>query len=110
MALIKTEKTHITVGKRTDTVPLPAYAPALTSRISPMNEDQIKGSIKDVAGIAQEKFGRLVGSRQQQVKGIELQCKGRAQINFGCEAALVDATRYDEETAKRRARWVNSRG
>jgi uncharacterized protein YjbJ (UPF0337 family) len=75
-----------------------------------MNKDQIKGGIKHVAGIAQELFGRLVGSWQQQVKGIKLQCKGRAQINLGYEEALVEAVRHDEEIAKRRAFWVNSRG
>ena len=75
-----------------------------------MNNDQIKGSIKDIAGIAQERFGKLFGSRQQQVKGVELQCKGKAQINLGYEKALVEAVRYDEETANRRALWEKSRG
>ena len=73
-----------------------------------MNKDQIKGRIKNVAGVAQEQFGSLVGSRQQQVKGIELQCRARAQMNLGREAALMNADRYD--SAKRRALWVNGRG
>lgn len=48
-----------------------------------MNSDQIKGSVKDVAGKAQRKLGEAVGSTDQQVKGALNQAEGRAQKAVG---------------------------
>ncbi|MBI3188578.1 MAG: CsbD family protein, partial [Gammaproteobacteria bacterium] len=35
-----------------------------------MNKHQVKGEIKEVVGKAQEEIGKLVGSKEQQVKGL----------------------------------------
>lgn len=44
-----------------------------------MNQDQIKGSIKDTAGKIQEKVGEMTGSQEQQNKGAEKQ--GEAKVD-----------------------------
>ncbi len=48
-----------------------------------MNSDQIKGSVKDVAGKAQRKLGETIGSTEQQVKGAATQVEGKAQKAMG---------------------------
>lgn len=48
-----------------------------------MNSDQIKGSVKDVAGKAQRKLGEAIGSTEQQVKGAATQVEGKAQKAMG---------------------------
>lgn len=48
-----------------------------------MNSDQVKGSLKDVAGKAQRKLGEAVGSTEQQVKGAATQVEGKAQKTIG---------------------------
>lgn len=35
-----------------------------------MNQNQVKGALKDVAGKVQEEVGKLVGSKEQQAKGL----------------------------------------
>ncbi|MDR7297792.1 uncharacterized protein YjbJ (UPF0337 family) [Pelomonas aquatica] len=57
-----------------------------------MNTDQIKGSVKDVAGKAQRKLGEAVGSTEQQVKGAATQVKGKGQKAVGnVKEAVKDA-------------------
>ena len=48
-----------------------------------MNTDQIKGSVKDVAGKAQRKLGEAIGRTDQQVKGAATQVEGKAQKAVG---------------------------
>ena len=48
-----------------------------------MNKDQIKGAVKDAAGKVQEKAGELIGSREQEAKGIAKQVEGTAQKSYG---------------------------
>ena len=48
-----------------------------------MNKDQLKGSVKDVAGKAQEKMGELTGSDKQQIKGLKNQAEGKIQKGVG---------------------------
>ena len=48
-----------------------------------MNKDQVKGTIKDVAGKAQEKAGELTGSEKQQIKGLKNQAEGKIQKGVG---------------------------
>jgi uncharacterized protein YjbJ (UPF0337 family) len=48
-----------------------------------MNQDQVKGAVKNVVGKVQEKAGKLVGSNDQQVKGISKQISGKSQENVG---------------------------
>lgn len=57
-----------------------------------MNSDQIKGSVKDVAGKAQRKLGEAIGSTKQQVKGAATQVEGKAQKAVGdVREAVKDA-------------------
>ncbi|KQY88854.1 CsbD family protein [Pelomonas sp. Root1444] len=57
-----------------------------------MNTDQIKGSVKDVAGKAQRKLGEAVGSTEQQVKGAATQVEGKGQKAVGnVKEAVKDA-------------------
>lgn len=44
-----------------------------------MNKDQVKGTVKDIAGKVQEKAGEMVGNKEQQVKGIVKQVEGHGQ-------------------------------
>ena len=48
-----------------------------------MNKHQLKGSVKDIAGQAQEKVGELTGSEKQQIKGLKNQVKGKVQKGVG---------------------------
>ena len=60
-----------------------------------MNQDQIKGSAKEVAGKIQQGVGRAIDSKEQQAKGLGKQVEGNAQKNFG---NLKEAVK---DTAKR---------
>ena len=44
-----------------------------------MNKDQVKGTVKDIAGKVQEKTGQALGSKEQQVKGVIKQVEGQSQ-------------------------------
>ena len=48
-----------------------------------MNKDQINGVAKDLAGKVQEAAGKVVGSKEQQVKGLNKQISGKAEKNYG---------------------------
>ncbi|MEO8542415.1 MAG: CsbD family protein [Burkholderiaceae bacterium] len=48
-----------------------------------MNRDQIKGATKDAAGKVQQKTGELIGSKEQQAKGLGKQVEGKMQKNLG---------------------------
>ena len=54
-----------------------------------MNKDQVKGILKDVAGKVQEKVGKLVGSKEQQVKGLGKQISGNAEKTYGDAKEVV---------------------
>lgn len=57
-----------------------------------MNKDQLKGSVKDIAGKAQEKVGEITGSEKQQIKGLKNQAEGKIQKGVGdVKEALHDA-------------------
>lgn len=57
-----------------------------------MNSDQIKGSVKDVAGKAQRKLGEAIGSTEHQVKGAATQVEGKVQKAVGdAREAVKDA-------------------
>jgi uncharacterized protein YjbJ (UPF0337 family) len=58
-----------------------------------MNKDQVKGTLKDIGGKTQQEAGKLVGSREQQVKDLQNQAKGPAwsdltglRVSFGASA------------------------
>ena len=58
-----------------------------------MNKDQVKGTVKNLAGQMQEEAGKLVGSAHQQVKGLNKQGEGKAQKNLGDLKGVVKDTR-----------------
>jgi uncharacterized protein YjbJ (UPF0337 family) len=57
-----------------------------------MNKDQIKGTLKNLTGKAQEETGKLVGSKVQQAKGVHKQVVGQGQQALGdAKEAVKDA-------------------
>jgi uncharacterized protein YjbJ (UPF0337 family) len=48
-----------------------------------MNQDQIKGNLKDAAGKLQQKTGELLGDGKQQDKGAEKRVEGQVQKVVG---------------------------
>ena len=48
-----------------------------------MNKNQVKGAVKDIAGKVQEEAGKLVGSKDQQAKGLNKQISGKAEKAYG---------------------------
>lgn len=58
-----------------------------------MNEDQIKGAVKKIAGKVQEDFGKMVGNKEQQNKGVRKQVIGNAQQNYGKAIEAVKNSR-----------------
>lgn len=48
-----------------------------------MNKDQAQGAAKDLGGKIQEEFGKLVGSKEQEAKGLKNQVKGKVQQHVG---------------------------
>jgi len=57
-----------------------------------VNKDQVKGTFKDLAGKTQEQAGKLVGSKEQQVKGLLKQAEGKAEKTFGDVKEVVKDT------------------
>ena len=59
-----------------------------------MNKDQVKGSVKEVAGKVQAGVGRAIGNKEQEVKGHVREAEGKAQHVVGDAKNLIkDATR-----------------
>lgn len=48
-----------------------------------MNKDQVKGAIKNFEGKVQEEAGKLVGSKEQQIKGMSKQVAGKTEQKYG---------------------------
>ena len=48
-----------------------------------MNQNQVKGTAKDIAGKAQEKLGEVTDNGTQQAKGMAKQVEGKAQRAMG---------------------------
>ena len=48
-----------------------------------MNKDQVKGALKEAGGKVQDTAGKMVGSKEQQAKGVSTQVTGRVQKNVG---------------------------
>jgi uncharacterized protein YjbJ (UPF0337 family) len=59
-----------------------------------MNKNQIKGSVKDVAGKVQQKVGQATGNTTQQVKGVAKQIAGKVQKGGGnIQQAAADSAK-----------------
>jgi uncharacterized protein YjbJ (UPF0337 family) len=57
-----------------------------------MNKDQVTGTVKEAAGKVQQKTGQLIGSRNQQAKGIAKQIDGKIEQTVGdVKEVLKDA-------------------
>lgn len=57
-----------------------------------MNKDQVKGAAKNIGGKIQENAGKLVGSTEQQLKGLKNQAEGEVQQKIGdLKEAVKDA-------------------
>lgn len=54
-----------------------------------MNEDQVKGVAKDIAGKVQETAGEVVGSKDQQAKGLAKQVEGKTEKTLGDAKEVV---------------------
>ena len=48
-----------------------------------MNQDQVKGAAKDVAGKAQKEMGKALDDHEQQAKGAAHQAEGKVQKAAG---------------------------
>lgn len=48
-----------------------------------MNQDQVKGAGKDLAGKVQEEAGKVTGDKAQQTKGLGKQISGKVQKGIG---------------------------
>lgn len=48
-----------------------------------MNKDQAKGHMKDIAGKARQKIGKLTGNRSEQAKGMANRAEGKVQKAVG---------------------------
>jgi uncharacterized protein YjbJ (UPF0337 family) len=54
-----------------------------------MNEDQVKGTLKDIGGKIQETAGKVTGSTETQAKGLANQVEGKTQANLGDAKEVV---------------------
>lgn len=54
-----------------------------------MNEDQVKGTAKDIAGKVQEGVGKAVDSKEQQAKGLAKQVEGKGQKALGDAKEII---------------------
>jgi uncharacterized protein YjbJ (UPF0337 family) len=48
-----------------------------------MNKDQIKGTVKDIVGKAQEAAGKAIDNKEMQLKGMHKQVVGKAEKTIG---------------------------
>lgn len=48
-----------------------------------MNNDQVKGFVKNIVGKVQEEAGKLIGNKDLQAKGVKKQLSGKTQIIYG---------------------------
>jgi uncharacterized protein YjbJ (UPF0337 family) len=60
-----------------------------------MNEDQVKGVAKIVAGKVQEETDNLIGSAEQVVKGLIRQVAGKAQKGHGDVMETIEDFKKD---------------
>ncbi|MBC7513296.1 MAG: CsbD family protein [Herminiimonas sp.] len=54
-----------------------------------MNENQVKGVAKDIAGKVQETVGQAIDSKDQQAKGLAKQVEGKAEKTLGDAKEVV---------------------
>lgn len=75
--------------------------PPRTTEIE-MNRNEVKGTAKDIAGKAQQKFGEVTGSTGQQLKGAAKQVEGNVQKGVGkMQHAAEDAAKDADKKQQR---------
>jgi len=57
-----------------------------------MNKNQVQGVAKDIAGKVQEEAGKLIGSKEQQAKGLNKQIAGKAEKVYGDAKEAIKKT------------------
>jgi uncharacterized protein YjbJ (UPF0337 family) len=62
-----------------------------------MNEDRVKGKVKDIAGRTERQVGEWTGDTEAQVKGAAKQAEGKIQNAFG---KAKDAAKKADDDAK----------
>ena len=75
-----------------------------------MNRDQVKGVAKDVVGKVQEQTGKLVGSKEQQIKGLSKQISWKATSSSPFRISRKDsleARRHSSKLRLMRTGYVN---
>lgn len=60
-----------------------------------MNKDQVKGSIKEVAGKVQAQVGKATGNTAQQRKGVVREVEGKTQKIIGNAKQIVRDARSE---------------
>ena len=60
------------------------------------NKDQIAGAAKDLGGKIQEEAGKLVGSKEQELKGLQNQAGGKMQQAVGDVKTMVSNLKGDK--------------
>ena len=68
-----------------------------------MNQNQVKGTAKDIAGKVQQKVGEATGSTEQQIKGGAKQVEGNVQKGVGNAQEDVKRTRDDMRDQQNRS-------
>lgn len=48
-----------------------------------MNKDQVMGTVKEAAGMVQQRAGKMVGSSKQEAKGFAKKVEGKVQKKVG---------------------------
>lgn len=48
-----------------------------------MNKDLAQGTVKNLVGIVQEQSGKIIGSKTQQIKGLQKQVEAKADVTLG---------------------------
>jgi uncharacterized protein YjbJ (UPF0337 family) len=54
-----------------------------------MNEDEVKGKMKDVVGRAERKLGKVTGNLKTEARGVARQAEGKVQEIFGKAKATI---------------------
>jgi len=55
-----------------------------------MNREQIRGRLKDTAGMFQRKFGQLFGSESHEMRGVTRQAEGKTEKAVGDVTDALD--------------------
>ncbi len=67
-----------------------------------MNKNQVKGTVKDLAGKVQEEAGKHLGNKVQEAKGIHKQVTGKAEKRLGDAKEVVERAKDAVKDAAQR--------